>query len=163
MPLLHNEDSVYNKNSNENGEIKEGSDEERCVLLVCGLPGAGKTTLCHLLQEMLGSMNFTTSLLCFDDFEVDRSLWDAQSFEISRVKALQALDEQLLREGKESRRGIVIVDDVMFFRSMRRKVYQLARDRRFAYLPLFVDIPLAVARNRNATRPAATKVKEQVM
>lgn len=58
---------------------------------------------------------------------------------------------------------LVLVDDNMQYRSMRRDVYVLARDRRLAYLQLHVACDLAVALARNAERDGLRRVPPAVL
>lgn len=47
---------------------------------------------------------------------------------------------------------IIIVDDIMYLRSMRRQVYVIARDAHAKLLTIFVDTNPSLAKQRNLTR-----------
>ena len=57
--------------------------------------------------------------------------------------------------------NIVIVDDIMYYRSMRREVYTIAREQSYGFVTLYVSVPVEVALQRNAARESA-RVPEQV-
>lgn len=62
--------------------------------------------------------------------------------------------------GKQS---IVIVDDIMYLRSMRREIYVLARDRDIPLLVVWVNTSPEIAQQRNTTRDHNTRVSEESM
>lgn len=68
---------------------------------------------------------------------------------------------RLLEEQQVSSR-LIIVDDIMFYCGMRRKIYQLAREHGAGYAVVHVDVPLALAQARNAARPESTRIPEEV-
>lgn len=130
-----------------------------CVLVVCGIPGSGKSTLARFLHANCHERSISCHVLSFDDYEVPTTMWDSESFTQSRRASLVVL-EQLLREEKHR---VMIVDDIMFYGGMRRKVYQMARQYGAGYAVVHVDVPLAVAQARNASRPENTRVHSEVL
>tara|TARA_B110001452_G_scaffold142075_1_gene118143 strand:+ start:81 stop:1238 length:1158 start_codon:yes stop_codon:yes gene_type:complete len=58
---------------------------------------------------------------------------------------------------------VLVLDDNMQYRSMRRTYYRLARDARIAVCTLGLPISLELALTRNAERPPATRVDEATM
>lgn len=58
---------------------------------------------------------------------------------------------------------VLVLDDNMQFRSMRRTYYRLARDAHIAVCTLGLPISLELALARNAERPPATRVDEATM
>ena len=142
----------------QNNEIRDSRNGQCCVLVICGIPGSGKSTLAKLLQKKWEEESLKCHVLSFDDYEVNSSLWDSESFARSREAGLSALGETLIRKKYD----IIVVDDIMFYYSMRRKVYQLARLHRASYAVLHVDLPIEEARRRNASRPDVSRVKDEV-
>lgn len=132
------------------------------VLLVCGIPGSGKSTFSRMLRDKFKEapqpLSLSTCVVSFDDYEIHVEEWDSESFMMSRVAGMSALEKQL----KEQKYRLLIVDDIMFYSSMRRKVYQLARKYGASYSVIHVEVPLAVAMDRNSIRPEATRVKDEV-
>lgn len=85
--------------------------------------------------------------------------WDETSFKRSRAQTLQILNDTLSSlEDKDTvsstlAREVVIVDDIMHLRSMRRQVYQIARDHEVPLLTLWINTCNDTARARNSQRP----------
>jgi tRNA uridine 5-carbamoylmethylation protein Kti12 len=63
----------------------------------------------------------------------------------------------------ETGRVLVILDDTMHLRSMRRECWQLARAVSSAYVQICVVCSLKQALNRNAQRPLASQIPEHVI
>ena len=57
---------------------------------------------------------------------------------------------------------IVIVDDIMFYRSMRREIYKIARENHHGFVSIFMEIPIEVALDRNSKRGSASRVAKEV-
>jgi tRNA uridine 5-carbamoylmethylation protein Kti12 len=67
------------------------------------------------------------------------------------------------KEGELSFPGIIIVDDIMYLRSMRRQVYVLARESGIPVLVVWVRTELDVALERNAQRTGKGRVPDEVI
>lgn len=74
-----------------------------------------------------------------------------------------ALDDARQATQCESDRVLVILDDTMHLRSMRRECWQLARAASSAYVQIHVVCSLKQALFRNAQRPLAARIPEQVI
>jgi tRNA uridine 5-carbamoylmethylation protein Kti12 len=126
------------------------------IVIVSGLPGAGKSTLISELMkhvEMLsvteGSTLFRLEHICFDNiFDCSRGLrpWSAESpaeWKHSRGVMMATINETVerLRKGRSERdvgeKAVVFVDDNFQLRSMRKEVFVLAR-KRMAVLKLLM-------------------------
>ena len=129
-----------------------------CVLLVCGAPGSGKSTLARFLHTEFEERSINSHILSFDDYEVPSTVWDSETFTQSRQVSLLALENLL----HEQQYRVLIVDDIMFYCGMRKKVYQLARQHGAGYAVVHVDVPIAVAQARNTTRSEDTRVHPKV-
>jgi tRNA uridine 5-carbamoylmethylation protein Kti12 len=74
-----------------------------------------------------------------------------------------ALDDARRAMQGETGRVLVILDDTMHLRSMRRECWQLARSVSSAYVQIFVVSSLKQALNRNAQRPLEAQIPEHVI
>jgi len=95
------------------------------VVLICGIPASGKSTLSRLLSTYYDNNN--CHMISFDDDEVSSSLWTDETFRISRRTSLNKLKEILISiNSKDSSSitndNIIIIDDIMYLHSMRREV-----------------------------------------
>ena len=164
------------------------------LLLFCGLPAAGKSTLARqlladgpkqLLQHLAprGMRAVRVWHICFDAVlealqsqrgigEFDPVLWhESRDLVLAAVRAFFAAEPRRLElpcavyseacGGEcESCMHVLVLDDNMHYRSMRRTYYHLARDAQIAVCTLGLPLPLELALTRNAQRPAAGRVAE---
>ena len=146
------------------------------VVLMCGVPGSGKTTVCQTAHTRLAAGGLRVKHVAFDDVvPSDRSAWTEHSFAESRIAGLNVLRAALLPSSCSSSLSsssspsppppvVVIVDDIMYLHSMRREVYVAARDGGATHLlVVHVEAPLATALARNAARAAAAQVEEEAV
>ena len=59
--------------------------------------------------------------------------------------------------------GLILVDDIMYLRSMRREVYVIARDCNIPIIVVWVNTPLEVALQRNSQRSGKQHIEEQTI
>lgn len=154
------------------------------VAVVCGFPGAGKSTLCARAGEAVagcvvgsGGGRVVAHHVSLD--AVEREVrggdggggFEREAWRVSRGVALERVDallrESALLEGGSGEEGVgsgerclVLVDDTMHLRSMRHAYWRLARDRGAGFVVVHVDESVDVARARNADRDASTRVPE---
>ena len=137
------------------------SDEEvkahAVALVMMGLPASGKTSTCAELVRLAGAVDgdidiaIDVQVVSFDDlFEMARpSAPDSvAAWHASRRNALDALTRALQRERIPGRRRVVVVDDTMVLRSMRRRVHRIAADAGAAYACAYVRVPFEAAAAR---------------
>lgn len=84
---------------------------------------------------------------------VSQLMWNEQSFHTIRDLSLKKIEEAIEGSEEECHKRVIIVDDLMYLRSMRRQVYQLARDRGCPMLVVWVQTSSSVAWERNSLRP----------
>ncbi|KAF5304417.1 hypothetical protein FQR65_LT07947 [Abscondita terminalis] len=130
-----------------------------CIMLIIGIPGAGKTTFVKKLLQLLPMYgNFKLHTIIYDDmlgndYYKDYKLKRQLPFETAKKlieEIYQAKDDHL-----------IVVDDNMYLKSMRYQYYKLARDYQMSFFQIHFDVPLATALERNATRN--TPIPEHVI
>ena len=127
-------------------------DGPGCVLVLIGLPAAGKSTLCRALERDADGWR-VASVRFDDDLEaatVDAD-FDPERWHASRAAALARVEALLRAAGPEDGAAprLVVVDDNMQYRSMRHRLFQMARDARTRLARAWVRLPLAAAVARN--------------
>lgn len=97
----------------------EAASAKACLLLVCGLPGSGKSSFCHELVARAKAQTSTWIHFCYDDVEqslrVDRSTFDPEIWQEARAKITTDVGSLLAEE----RNQVIVLDDNMYYRSMR--------------------------------------------
>jgi len=132
-----------------------------CVLV--GLPGSGKSTLCsHLMAEARGNAVLHVE---FDAVEHELLLMEEKHpqkrlevWHRARDVAFEKVEEFL--ESNSTPGKIVLVDDNMYYQSMRMPYLQLARRKNLGFLEVFVKCELEDALKRNAEREKGQRVEE---
>ncbi len=93
------------------------------VVLLCGLPGAGKS---YLIQKLIDRVpeGIEVILISLDSVWEDQKVFDHERWKAARVKALETVETHLISHQKQSN-IVIFVDDNMFYRSMRKKYHRL--------------------------------------
>ncbi|KAL9642728.1 hypothetical protein ABK040_009806 [Willaertia magna] len=139
------------------------------LMLLCGLPGVGKSTLSQILKEQLSSTH-RTSLFSYDFFEDLKyenqntflpEIWRETRTEIElKVKELIiSLKKKSHNDGKPN---IIILDDNFYYKSMRQTFVQLCQTYQIGHIQIIlrtIDINICLERNRNRDR----KVEDNVI
>ena len=159
------------------------------VVLLCGLPGAGKTTLAgRLVARLAAETDIAATLLSVDAEEAAASSaaselpagagsdegsvtldgWRAAPWHAARER-VQAAVRRAVAEDAQQRascrhpRRLLLVDDNHYYASMRRPYYTACRDARAAWGVLWLDAPLSAAAARNVLRGGGARVRDDVM
>lgn len=173
--------------------VPKMSGTKICLVLLIGLPGSGKTTLCRALVEFFKSSHITSRVIpvCYDELipaDICRhhdniSHWkEARRDVVNHVKNLilclvglkefsvansseVSVREEMIKTVMNMKQTTVyiIVDDNMYYRSMRYEYYQLARLYKLSFCQLFVHCSVTDALNRNSTRDWSMSVPENVI
>lgn len=157
------------------------------VLVLCGLPGAGKSTLARRLAQSSathidGELQVEVHHISFDDVdiggvvaassEVEEVAIDFEADRWCRSRALALLEvERRIDESRQTNnsigtcvsRRLIVVDDNMYYRSMRHQCYLLAKKHEVPYGQVYVEVPLAVALARNARRTGSARVPDEII
>eukprot|EP00887_Chlorella_sp_A99_P002838 scaffold6.g2838.t1 len=148
-----------------------------CLLVLCGLPGSGKTTLAKQLVSTApaqGDGSLIALHVCFDELgcgqegeEFSPEAWRrGRRAALAAVEAALAGSDALAPAGAENpaagqqtaRRRLVIADDTYHLRSMRSECYALARAHGAAFAQLHLRCTPGLAARRNACRPPGARV-----
>ncbi|XP_062549908.1 L-seryl-tRNA(Sec) kinase-like [Armigeres subalbatus] len=165
-----------------------------CLVVLIGVPGAGKTTFCERFRSISSKQCSLVNVIhvCFDKFIKleDKIDLDTGRFKAKRQQLLESLgaliegiklhdqnklesaNEDLIRKFNENisidlsaqPRGKIygiLVDDNMYYRSMRYEVLGLARKYQTGFLQLFFNVPFLEAKVRNNKR--ANPISDEIM
>ena len=131
------------------------------ILLLCGLPGSGKTTLSRQLAKTMRTNGIPTEVLRFDAHEKKAyersktSKFEPESWKSAReacFRALRDLMDEDEEDEEERKHRCVILDDTMHYKSMRREAYRYAREFRAAFVVVHVDVDEKECWERNSRR-----------
>jgi len=116
------------------------------ILILCGLPGSGKTSIASSItnnatelisQSLHKQVSVTVKHICFDNVyaellahhKLDRGAWGPSLWHKARAMCYDQTKNEV-QSSKETPK-IIIVDDNMYYRSMRRPYYVLAAQSTF--------------------------------
>ncbi|RCN52325.1 chromatin associated protein KTI12 [Ancylostoma caninum] len=116
------------------------------LLLIMGLPAAGKSTLCSKLLE------YRPSAVIFSLDEVNGRWSDEFRAHSDRKSFEQTVRRYLEQNCDEEFDGLVVVDDNFYLRSMRRPFERMARAFGLRYCCVLVDCDVQDALARNSLR-----------
>eukprot|EP00055_Hartaetosiga_balthica_P011039 m.49148 g.49148 ORF g.49148 m.49148 type:complete len:298 (-) comp7437_c0_seq1:416-1309(-) len=139
------------------------------IVIVCGLPGSGKSFVSSLLLGILqhGTQDAVDGDWVGIDFDdicegegkcpsciQDDGIMEEKQWKEKRKEAINVV-EGLLHQNK-----CVIVDDTFHLRSMRRQLYQVAREAEVGFGILFVksDVKVCVNRDRLRDHPIGSEM-----
>ncbi|CAJ1370663.1 unnamed protein product [Effrenium voratum] len=115
---------------------------EKCLLLVCGLPGSGKTQFCKALADSAAKFFLVTT-------------WHHLSYDspsrTERETISNRVDALLTAPGSAA----ILLDDNMYSSITRAHWAQVAIDKNCAFHQLFLKAPLDLCLERNSLRPSA--------
>lgn len=127
-----------------------------CLLVLAGLPGAGKSTIAKGILDHLSSSaaNIQATHVHFDDFynNNDATKFNMDEWKRARDKALETIESHLTAPST-SHFCLIIADDTFHLRSMRIQARTLARKHQAAHIQLYIDTFLNQALLQNKGRP----------
>lgn len=159
---------------------------QSCMLVLCGIPGSGKSTVAAALATAAEASGTLVTLVDFDKQagslieEFDPEKWKndrATSLE-AVYQALDSLKRNISNSDVaiatttssstndrtiQTSNHLLIVDDTMHYRSMRAECWRIARATGAAYLHAHIKCPLETALERNQQRPPGQRVPEEVL
>jgi len=136
------------------GETLISASSIKTVILLCGLPGSGKSSLAQQLVQkwhqdvVLHHIEYDALQDALHDDNKDA----LQAWRASRLEAIQQLCNLL--ELKES--SVILMDDNFYLRSMRKQIWQVCRSHathcRVYFGIIWLDTPLPICLQRNQQR-----------
>lgn len=88
--------------------------------------------------------------------------WSESTFRSIRRASIDKISS-LLQQSTQSGSKLLIVDDIMYLRSMRREVYKLARQYSIPLLTIWVDTSMDIALYRNGTRQGRQRIPDETI
>eukprot|EP00644_Phytophthora_capsici_P004152 jgi/Phyca11/109662/e_gw1.17.588.1 len=126
------------------------------LVLVCGLPGAGKTTLVKQLVATACSISSRLhERISFDDLYEQHVTAEGKPGEFDPEKWKMCQQDML-------KRLVLLVDDNFQYRSLRKRFFHLTAKLNCGFGVLYVDVPLDICRERNAGRNKREQVPSEV-
>ncbi|MFW9843846.1 MAG: AAA family ATPase [Candidatus Thorarchaeota archaeon] len=125
------------------------------ILVLCGLPASGKSTLADAIQIAL---DHEVEIVRTDDWRDDAYYtdWKPEKEKPVRQKALARVKE-LVTEGKS-----IIHDDTNYYTSMRHELFEIAVEKKCGFAIIHVSTPVLVALRWNQEREG-TKIPDSVI
>ncbi|KAF5303970.1 hypothetical protein FQA39_LY01755 [Lamprigera yunnana] len=122
-----------------------------CVVVLMGLPAAGKTTFVEMLKEItISKDNYVLHVISYDEIINNCRI----NFKLDRFAAKEHAKHtcENLINNETHKKHIVVIDDNMYFKSMRYEYYKLARDYGISFLQVYLRVNLVMAIERNNKR-----------
>jgi selenocysteine-specific elongation factor len=133
------------------------------LLILCGLPASGKTTISKNVASLLEDKHgVSTMVISSDDFRGMLS-YSSKGFKPERETSVKILYENAIATGLGNG-FIVISDDLNYYKSMRSDLRQIAKRLGSDYDIVFVDTPVEQALKWNQERgsPIPSSLIEEI-
>lgn len=138
-----------------------------CLVILVGIPGAGKTVLSKYISEKLLDEKTKIFNISYDDYESKEGYKTElyKSFRTNIYKEVETLLKKLndCNNLSKDSKFIVVIDDNMYYRSMRRCYFNLAKKFTTGFCQIYVECRLEVALRRNKSRNATNYIPETVI
>lgn len=165
--------------------VHQQSNHINNIVLVCGLPGVGKSSLVRNAIASCPSPNNTKILVYIIEYDAlysnHTTMFDVEEWKKSREEAAKIV-EQLLRQDSSNTSNIlpaliseafpnshntskyILIDDNLFYKSMRRSYYNLAREYNAGFAQVHVSCPISecLSRNRGRENPVPDNIIHQM-
>jgi len=125
------------------------------ILVLCGLPASGKSTLANAIREEL---NFEVDIVRTDEWRTEAYYtdWKPEKEEPVRKAALTRVI-QLVEQGKN-----VIHDDTNYYTSMRHELFKVSIENKCAFAVLHISTPIETSLKWNEER-SGYKIPDSVI
>lgn len=131
-----------------------------CIVLLMGLPGAGKTTFHTTLNKRFPYTNLHLHNVVYDDLIDNASEMDYKSKRDQVFATAKSIITSIFNSPTH-KKHIIFIDDNMYLKSMRYQFYKLAEQLELSFLEVYFDVELETALLRNSTRE--NRIPEQTI
>lgn len=133
------------------------------LLILCGLPASGKTTISKNVASLLEDKHgISTMVISSDDFR-DMLSYSSNGFKPERETSVKTLYENAIATGLENG-FLVISDDMNYYKSIRSDLRHIAKRSDSDYDIVFVDTPVeqAIKWNQERDSPIPSSLIEEI-
>ncbi|HTY76009.1 MAG TPA: selenocysteine-specific translation elongation factor [Candidatus Nanoarchaeia archaeon] len=133
------------------------------LLILCGLPSSGKTTISKKVASLLEDKNGISTMIISSDHFRDMLSYSSKGFKPERETSVKIFYEKAVAAGLENG-FLVISDDLNYYKSMRSDLRQIAIRSGSDYDMVFVDTPVeqAVKWNQERGSPIPSSLIEEI-
>jgi selenocysteine-specific elongation factor len=133
------------------------------LLILCGLPSSGKTTISKNVASLLEDKHGTSTMVVSSDDFRDMLSYSSKGFKPERETSVKTLYEAAIASGLEQG-FLVISDDLNYYKSMRSDLRHIATRLNSDYDIVFVDTPVEQALKWNQERgsPIPSSLIEEI-
>ncbi|KAB0796558.1 hypothetical protein PPYR_10619 [Photinus pyralis] len=131
-----------------------------CIVLLIGIPGAGKTTFHTTLRRSTDDVIYKFHTVVYDELVVN----DCEiSYKCKRGKVFAIATELMasILTLPTNHKHVIIIDDNMYLKSMRYEYYKHAERLELSFLEVYFEVNIPTALLRNSTRE--NKVPEKTI
>lgn len=121
------------------------------LLILCGLPSSGKTTISKNVASLLEDKHGTSTMVISSDDFRDMLSYSSKGFKPERETSVKTLYEKAIATGLEHG-FLVISDDLNYYKSMRSDLRHIAKRAEADYDIVHVDTPVEQAIKWNQER-----------
>jgi tRNA uridine 5-carbamoylmethylation protein Kti12 len=141
------------------------------VILICGIPGVGKSTCADKLRTCLLQKDFKIETLNFDKIFLKDSKIDLSIYNQSRLQLFNTFKTIIHKYLNTSEKLFILLDDNFYFRSMRKPYYKFIKDIlksckaciKVSYLEVHLRAKLEYCINNNNQREGLELIPNEII
>lgn len=124
-----------------------------CIIVLIGLPGAGKTTFC--LNLLKNNLNYNFIHICYDEIFEFKKESNETTYKTERKRVIQKVERmigEIEKECKDDIPSVILIDDNNYYAGMRYEFYKVCKARELCFGQIYFEIDVKLALNRNNMR-----------
>lgn len=130
-----------------------------CLICLVGLPASGKTTFAHNFKARY-KRRYNVDIISFDiEISQDCNISWKDKRSAVHCSVILLIQKYLTSSDKQT---LIVLDDNMFYKSMRYEYFQLARKYSLGFCEIYLSSPLEMCLKLNRQR-ATNQVKENTI